>query len=275
MKKMLIKINSIEELICPFEGYILGVNHFSICFGKTFNLDEIKKIRLDNMDKKVFVSLNRVIFESELDEYKRVLSKLDDMLLDGIIVGDIAALTYNLKTNIILDQMHLNNSYLTVNHYLNNGVSGIVLTNDITIDDINIIKKENPDAILFKQVFGLCHLSTSKRSLVSNYLKYFNKIKMNDTYIIKENTSDDFYYIKEDYFGTHILNGKPLNLLKEKEKINSDYFIFDSYLLDDCHDAIDAFLKNDTKKHEIINEKYNATDGFINKKTIYKVKNYD
>ena len=61
------------------------------------------------------------------------LKEVDDLGINGIIVGDIAALTYDLKTNIILDQMHLNNSFYAINHYYNNGVYGTVLTNDITL----------------------------------------------------------------------------------------------------------------------------------------------
>ena len=37
--------------------------------------------------------------------------------------------------------------------------------------------------------------------------------------------------------------------------------------------VVDAFKTNDTELNETINEKFNADEGFINKKTIYKVKN--
>lgn len=275
MKNMLIKINSEDELKYPFKGYILGVKDFGVCFGKTFSVEQIKKIKENNPDKKIFVSLNRVVFESEIPEYKSVLNKLDDLLLDGIIIGDVAALTYKLKTNVIIDQMHLNNSYLTVKHYLENGANGIVLTNDITKEDINLIKENNPNSILFKQVFGLAHLSTSVRSLVSNYLKHFNKKVPGSIYMIKEDKQEGFYYAVEDYFGTHILSSNPINLLEHLQDINADYFVFDSYLLENVKEAADVFLKGDAKKSTLIDEKYDANEGFINKKTIYKVKNYE
>lgn len=271
--KLVIKINNEEELKCPSVGYILGVKDFCVCFGVSFTLEQIKKIRKENKDKKIFVSLNRVTFENELRDYKKILQELDTYNLDGIIVGDIAALTYNLKTNVILDQMHLNNNYLTIKHYLNNGVAGIVLTNDITLEDINYIKKENPDSILFKQVFGLAHLSTSKRKLVTNYLTHFKKEIKSNVYIINEKQEDDSYFIYEDDFGTHILTNKPINLLSYLNDLNVDYFVFDSLLVEDCNDAFEAFINEDISKNAIINKKYNATEGFINKKTIYKVKN--
>lgn len=279
MNNILLKVNKDISLYPNetngFMGYILGLEKYSICFGKTYSIDEIKDIKEKYSNRKIFVSLNRVIFNSELDDYKRVLKKLDEIGLDGIIIGDVAALTYNLSTNIILDQLHLNNNYLTAKHYHNNNTSGIYLTNDITLVDINKIKQENKNLILFKQAFGLPHLSTSKRFLTSNYLKYFNKEKKSNIHLIKENNTNDYYYIVEDDFGTHILDSKPLNLLCELENIHVDYFIIDDYLISDIdlNEIVDIYSKNKKEKQEYINTKYNANNGFINKDTIYKVKN--
>lgn len=279
MNNILLKVNKDINLYPNetngFMGYILGLEKYSICFGKTYSIDEIKDIKEKYSNRKIFVSLNRVIFNSELDDYKRVLKKLDEIGLDGIIIGDVAALTYNLSTNIILDQLHLNNNYLTAKHYHNNNTSGIYLTNDITLVDINKIRQENKNLILFKQAFGLPHLSTSKRFLTSNYLKYFNKEKKSNIHLIKENNTNDYYYIVEDDFGTHILDSKPLNLLCELENIHVDYFIIDDYLISDIdlNEIVDIYSKNKKEKQEYINTKYNANNGFINKDTIYKVKN--
>ena len=112
MSKFLLKISN-ENMIYPNLdlGYILGMDKYSICFSNTFSLDEIKSIVNKYSDKTFFVSLNRVIYEEELDDYENVLKELDKLNLNGIIVGDLAALTYNLKTNIIIDQLHLNNIY--------------------------------------------------------------------------------------------------------------------------------------------------------------------
>ena len=141
MSKILLKINDVKELSYEADGYILGIDKYSFLFGKTFNIDEIKKIKDDLKGKEIFVSFNRVIFNSELEDYKKKLKKVDSLGIAGIIVGDIAALTYDIKTNVILDQMHLNNSFYAINHYYNNGVYGTVLTNDITLSEINDIKK--------------------------------------------------------------------------------------------------------------------------------------
>lgn len=271
--KKVLKINSLQELKYPFnvDGYILGIDKFSYLFEKTFNVLDIKKIIDDNKDKEIFVSFNRIIYNDELSEYKKTLLEVDKLGVKGIIVGDVAALTYDLKTDVILDQFHLNNSYYTINHYFKNGVKGVLLTDDITGAEIEEIK-QNTDALLFKNVFGFSHLSTSARNLVTNYMEHFNIPKMGKKhYEIKENKSNDYYKITEDDFGTHILDGKLLNLLGYNLPV--DYEVIDGYLMDE--EILLNVLENINDNHkvnEIIKNKYETSEGFINKKTIYKVK---
>jgi putative protease len=269
MSKILLKINDVKELSYEADGYILGIDKYSFLFGKTFNIDEIKKIKDDLKKKEIFVSFNRVIFNDELEDYKMKLKEVDDLGINGIIVGDIAALTYDIKTNVILDQMHLNNSFYAINHYYNNGVYGTVLTNDITLSEINDIKK-NTKSTLFKQVFGYPHLSTSKRKLISNYKEYFNINDTSSIYEISEKNSNNIYKIIEDNFGTHILGDKVLNLLSFD--IDVDYKIVDGFMLGDVKKVLEIFINNKKDKNDWINDTYNANYGFINKETIYRVK---
>lgn len=268
MKKILLKINKEKELSYDCDGYILGIDNFSYLFEKTFSLDDIKALKKET-NKEIFVSFNQIIFENKLEEYKKALKEVDKLGVNGIIIGDVAALTYNLNTPLILDQLHLNNSYMTINYYANNGVFGIVLTNDITKQEINEISL-NTNAILFKQVFGYPHLSTSRRKLVSNYFKHFNKTNNNDKFQIKEKKSESSYNIYEDDFGTHILGDKVLNLFGID--LDVDYLIIDGILLDDIKDALDMFTKNNIDLLENINQVYKTDTGFIDRKTIYKVK---
>lgn len=269
MSKILLKINDVKELSYEADGYILGIDKYSFLFGKTFNIDEIKKIKDDLKKKEIFVSFNRVIFNDELEDYKMKLKEADDLGINGILVGDIAALTYDIKTNVILDQTHLNNSFYAINHYYNNGVYGTVLTNDITLSEINDIKK-NTKSVLFKQVFGYPHLSTSKRKLISNYKEYFNINDTSSIYEIVEKNSDNIYKIIEDNFGTHILGDKVLNLLSFD--IDVDYKIVDGFMLGDVKKVLEIFMNNKKDKNDWINDTYNANYGFINKETIYRVK---
>lgn len=273
MKKTLIKVNNYNDLKYPSDGFILGVLDYSFLFSKTFSVKEIKQIIKENKDKEIFAELNYIVPNSKIDEYKNVLKSLDKLGLKGIIVGDIAALTYNLETPIILNQLHLNNSSLTINHYYKNGVAGFILTNDITIDEINTIRK-NTKAILFKEVFTLPHLSTSLRKLVSNYKNYFNIDSNSKNYYICENKKDTYYSVVEDSYGTHILGSKVLNLFDELDYLDVNYIILNNYMLDNekFKKVLDIFINNDKEKSFYIKNEFDTDKGFINKKTIYKVK---
>ena len=273
MKKTLIKVNNYNDLKYPSDGFILGVLDYSFLFSKTFSVKEIKQIIKENKDKEIFAELNYIVPNSKIDEYKNVLKSLDKSGLKGIIVGDIAALTYNLETPIILNQLHLNNSSLTINHYYKNCVAGFILTNDITIDEINTIRK-NTKAILFKEVFTLPHLSTSLRKLVSNYKNYFDIDSNSKNYYICENKKDTYYSVIEDSYGTHILGSKVLNLFDELDYLDVNYIILNNYMLDNekFKKVLDIFINNDKEKSFYIKNEFDTDKGFINKKTIYKVK---
>ncbi len=272
MKEILIKINKDEDLTYPSAGYVFGIDKFSYLFGKTYNINAIKKIKESLKDKKIFISFNKIIFNDEIEEYKKTLKQVDELGVSGIIVGDVAALTYNLKTDLILDQLHLNNSYYTINHYYNNGCKGVILTNDITLDEINEIRK-NTKAILIKEVFCYPHLSTSNRRLISNYFKHFKLIKKSSKYYTINQKGDNLYYrVIEDDFGCHILSANPINLLKYTPSLNVDYFLIDGFLINDIKPVLNAFINEDVNKSDEIDKLYNSNPGFINKKTIYKVK---
>lgn len=273
MKKTLIKVNNYDDLKYPSDGFILGVLDYSFLFSKTFSVKEIKQILKENKDKEIFAELNYIVPNSKITEYKNTLKSLDKLGLNGIIVGDISALTYNLKTPIILNQLHLNNSSLTINHYYKNGVTGFILTNDITIDEISEIRK-NTNATLFKEVFTLPHLSTSLRKLVSNYKNYFDINSSSKNYYICEDAKHTYYSVIEDRYGTHILGSKVLNLFEELDYLDVNYIILNNYMLDNekFRKVLDIFINNDKEKSNYIKNEFDTDKGFINKKTIYKVK---
>ena len=283
MSKLLIKVNKPSDFSFIADGYIIGINDFSINFGITYSIDMIKNIINKFKNKEIYLSFNRPIYNNEIPQYKKRLKEVDLLGLTGIIFNDVSTLTYGLKTKLILSQDHLNNNYKTINHYYKNGTLGAFLTNDITLDEINEIKA-NSKALLFKQVFGLEHLSMSVRKLISNYLEHLNLNKRISTTYIQEKVGDKKYFMIEDYFGTHVFNGVPLNLFSYLDNLMVDYLIIDGYLLDEdkyknvpelFYNHKDMTLDEKNFSNKKINELFNATDGFINQKTIYRVKKDD
>ena len=132
-------------------------------------------------------------------------------------------------------------------------------------------------------------MSTSSRTLISNYFKYKNIDRNpNKKYYMKEKSSNSFYPIVEkdttNFFSNKVLNG----ILEYKRLINEnidctvfldDYMIFENQF----YNVIEAFIaaRNCPNDDEFVNKLkkvidsnlFNETeDGFLNKKTIFKVK---
>lgn len=279
MQKILIKINDLKELNYKDNenvGYIIGMKGYSLGFDLSFSLDDLKKIIKESPLKDIFVSFNKEISNDALDDYKKCLKEASNLPIKGIIISDVAALTYNLNANLIIDQKHLNNASLSLKHYERDHLFGAVLTNDITLNEINELAK-NTNLKLFKEVFGICHVATSKRHFITNYEAHFELKNTLKEGFIKETNDSSYYHLVENDDGSEIYTGKVLNLFDYLDKLDVSYVILDSYLLDKekARKVFDIFINNKLQKKQEIRKLFDVTEGFINKKTIYKVRSND
>ena len=68
--RVLVKINlesTIDKYINKCDGLILGISHFSVGFKDTFDIEEISKIIEKYPNKDIFISINKSIFNNELE----------------------------------------------------------------------------------------------------------------------------------------------------------------------------------------------------------------
>lgn len=274
-------IDQIESLIEDIDGVIVGIKDLSINQPAYFTLDEIKKINeiIKNNGKEIFVSLNKNMFNKDLEILEYTLLQLDNLKLNGILYYDIAIVNFkkNLKlvTPLVWNQEHLTTNYLTSNFWYEYGAKYTMLSSEITIDEINEIK-ENAKAKIMVPIFGYLPMFVSRRHLVKNYLDTF-KIKDDSSinYIEKENKT---YAIIDSDDGTIAYSNKCLNGINETLKLNSDYIVLNSFNINN------ATFKRVVSMYNIVNEsniqefkeeidKMLETDtGFLYKETIYEVK---
>ena len=101
----------------------------------------------------------------------------------------------------------------------------------------------------------------SRRTLVTNYEKHYN-IKVNRPFIIEK--EDKKFIILENEYGSYIYKLLYFNALNLLNKDALYYLYFPIFL-------------NDKDLEDLVNNKVNINfdDGFLNKKTIYKVKGRD
>lgn len=274
-------INQIESLIEDIDGVIVGIKDLSINQPAYFTLDEIKKINeiIKNNGKEIFVSLNKNMFNKDLEILEYTLLQLDNLKLNGILYYDIAIVNFkkNLKlvTPLVWNQEHLTTNYLTSNFWYEYGAKYTMLSSEITIDEINEIK-ENAKAKIMVPIFGYLPMFVSRRHLVKNYLDTF-KIKDDSSinYIEKENKT---YAIIDSDDGTIAYSNKCLNGINETLKLNSDYIVLNSFNINN------ATFRRVVSMYNIVNEsnvqefkeeidKMLDTDtGFLYKETVYEVK---
>ena len=274
-------IDQIESLIEDIDGVIVGIKDLSINQPAYFTLDEIKKINeiIKNNGKEIFVSLNKNMFNKDLEILEYTLLQLDNLKLNGILYYDIAIVNFkkNLKlvTPLVWNQEHLTTNYLTSNFWYEYGAKYTMLSSEITIDEINEIAL-NANAKTMVLIFGYLPMFVSRRHLVKNYLDTF-KIKddSNINYIEKENKT---YAIIDSNDGTIAYSNKCLNGINETLKLNVDYIVLNSFNINN------ATFKRVVSMYNIVNEsnvqefkeeidKMLETDtGFLYKETVYEVK---
>lgn len=268
MKKILVmpNKNNLEMILSSnVDGIILPLKDFSIQSDIYFELMDIKKI-LNRTKKEVCISINRIIHETDLKELEMVLGTLNKLNISKIFFYDIAVLSLcqklGIKKELVVYQEHLNSSTLTNRFYHKRSVNYSLITNDITKEEINSIAKEQK---LMMVCYGYLPIFYSRRYLVSNYLEYIKKNSTSDIYYIRNN--DDYYPVKEEEYGTCIYTKKPINLINEINKLEIEYIVLNSFLIN--NDEFSKILYNYTNNIKNNDEHYL---GFFNEKTVYRVK---
>lgn len=284
MTKLLVFPSSkkqIENISHLVDGFIIGINNLCVNCPLSVSTDELEELL--NLNKEIFICLNKNIFNSDLSLLEETLKKINNMKVAGIFYYDVSVLSLSRKLNLniplVWSQEHLTTNYLTCEYYHEKDVKYVYLSAEITLNEIiEINSKTNLECIV--PIFGYLPMFNSKRHIVDNYLKTFNLEKKDElNYIEKENK---LYPIIDEELGTIVFDDNILNGLEEllvlKEK-GISYVTLNSFNISD-----DDFLKvlniynsvtNENKEElskELNNMFSNIDKGFLYKETIYRVK---
>lgn len=266
--------NNIDEYM-EADGFVLPLLNFSVDYNNYYTFDEIKEIKNKTL-KKVFVVINKMIENDEVEELKNMMIQLDTLKIDGIFFYDLSILELkkelDLNVDLVWNNTHMVTNYYTCNYYYDKGCKYSYLSNEITIDEIIELKKNTKSSLIF-MLLGYPVVSFSKRKLLTNS-KFENKLK------IKEPVSKQEYKVIESNFGTTFKYNKVRNnasCLKELIDNNIDYI----YLIEDDinHSEFINALKltkeyiNNHNNEYVKNMRniFGSDTGFLYRKTIYKV----
>lgn len=257
------------------DGFVLPLTSFSVDYNNYYTVENIKEI-LNETDKKVFVVINKMIENDEVNKLKNVLIELNNLKIDGIFFYDLSILQLkkelNLNIDLVWNNTHMVTNYYTCNYYYDKGCKYSYLSNEITIDEIIELKKNTKSSLIF-MLLGYPVVSFSKRKLLTNS-NFNNELK------IKEPKSLQEYKVIENEFGTTFKYNKIRNnasCLKKliDNKIDYVYLIEDDINHDDFIEALNLTKKYIKKQDDIyvnrMRDIFGSDTGFLYRKTIYKV----
>ena len=219
--EILVTVRNIEKY--PIYGYMADGIIIGSLFTSGYDLSrqEMKDL-IDyshKYNKKVYVAIDDFIQESDrvaLFEYFDFVVGLNP---DGIYYHDMALLDaarkYGFMDKMIYDGKTIICNSLEAAFYLNTGIDSIVLSRELTLEEILPIVKYNPGRVDM-QVFGHLRMSYSKRNFLTNYFK-----EIGEDYDYLNNKNLTITEEKRDY---HM----PILQDKSGTKIYSD-FIFECY----------------------------------------------
>ncbi len=162
-------------LLYGADAVYLGGRNFGLRANATnFSNEEIKEavIYAHNLKKKVYVTVNIVFHNEDLENLVDYLKYLSDIKVDAIIVSDPVVVEIIKENNIDLE-IHLSTQTSSLNsrvvkYYMEEGVKRVVLAREASKEDIKRIKEETGIEIECFIQGAMC-TSFSGRCVLSNY----------------------------------------------------------------------------------------------------------
>lgn len=264
-KKIIVNIKRIEEIVKYQEqgilNYLLPLAGFCVGY-EEIKLEEIYKISTD-----YYLLINRILTKEDLNNLENILNNINKTNLKGIFFEDLGILEIINNLQIDCEKIyfpnHFGTNYASINAFFKRGIDSMVLSNEITIEEIKeILDKVTKEVVI--QVYGYNQIMYSRRNLISNFNNEFNLKLPLDNEIVEKVTKKSLKIRENNYgtivFDTNIYNN--LELLKLTKNIKL-YYINTTFM--EVEDILDV-LNN---PNDIQN------NSFLNKKTIYKIGDID
>jgi hypothetical protein len=257
LSKVLININSLGDL----EDYKkIGITNFLFAL-KDYSIG-YKEFNLEDIPTDSYILINRVLDTKGIDGIKSIKDKL--LNYKGIIFEDLGV--YNIFKNedieLIWAQAHFGTNTESINYWLTKCESAL-LSNEITKEEITDIVNDSIKPVVLN-VFGKNMIMYSRRTLLTNFNKYNELDDVNDVVLDETHTKNKFY-AHETENGTAIFNNDYFNYIEFSKSLDDSKIKY--YLVYNLDLSV-----NDIK--DILEGKPYGNDGFLNKKTVYRMSEY-
>lgn len=211
--------------------YIGGGKYNLRNYSDNFSIEELEEAVdfAHKSQKKIYFTLNSLIDEDEIKDFKDYINQIKKIDFDAIIVSDAGALSI-IKEIIPGMRAHISTQTSTMNSYAVNfwaahGACRVNLARELSYESIKSICQDT-DIEIEVFVHGALCISYSGRCMLSKYLsgRDANKGQCSHTcrwkyYLMEEKRPNTFYPIEQDKRGTYIYNSRDLCLLEKLDLI--------------------------------------------------------
>lgn len=248
--ELLMPAGSLEKLKYAFEygadAVYAGVPLFSLRARENeFNLEELKTgIQLARqLRKKVYLTANIFARNLKLKPFMNQVQGFAELQPDALIMSDPGLISIVKEQHPEL-QIHLSvqancMNWQSVKFWQKQGVSRVILSRELRLEEIKEIKDRVPEIELEAFVHGSICIAYSGRCLLSHYMSHrdanqgvcdnscrygYNihkaEVDKEDHYYLEDlRNKGDFYRIDEDENGTYIMNSKDLCLIEHLKEM--------------------------------------------------------
>ena len=272
-------LNDASFLELDLDAFIIGNKKYAVRLAASFDYETMKDLvnKIHDLNKLVYVSVNKLFTQNELEGLEEYLLSLKYLKIDGILFSDMAV--YQICKRNKMDSLLiydpdtlLVNSY-DVKFYRDLGLQSVVLSKDISLDDIISVANKNPSFVTVLS-YGHYQLFYSKRKLVENYFYAYEKDPEkyieNRNLLTQELTRNEMYPIYQDDNGTIIYSDKKLlyaNYIKELNKEGINNFLF-NFMFDSVIEAKRIIMMyKEALSKDVLFDESNYTTGYLFRKT--------
>ena len=208
------------------DAVFLGGKMFNLRAGSNNLSDEELEYAVNyahERGKKVYVTLNVIPHNQELELLPDYVKFLDRIGVDGVIVADLGVFQIvkeNSNLSISVSTQASNTNWRSVKMWKDLGARRVVLAREISLDNIAEIRAKVPDIELEVFVHGAMCMAISGRCLLSNYMTGRDanrgdcaqacRWKYN---LVEETRPGEYMPVYENERGTYIFNSKDLCMI--------------------------------------------------------------
>lgn len=206
------------------------------------NIEEIKQVKDKCKDRLVYVLVNGLYDQHEIEDLTKYLFSLNN-IVDGILFQDFGVLQIVKENNLNLTLMYspdtLNTNSKTIKVLSTLGIDSAFISRVIPLEEQLLIKKDCNIPVMI-QGHGVEYIASSKRNLLSTYKEATN-IEYHSKVLKMRPRGNDFKCnIYEDTRGTHIVSESRLYTLDLFNTIQVFDYLYIETLMMNSSEAIEV-----------------------------------